>query len=360
MIDLFQDVSKHCRLQISPEHQRPVAIVGAGGIVEGAHLPAYARAGVTVVGITDLDLDRARRVAHAFGIPRVYESVDELLADPAVDVVDIAVPVAAQPPIFRAAVTAGKHILAQKPFATDPATAAELAQLAADAGLVAAVNQQMRYDEGIAAAHRMVELGWIGDITSFSITVNLATPWELWEWAQPLERLEIMVHSIHYHDVVRWFMGEPSSVYAVGGRTPGQYPVGETRTVSTYRFASGASALVHANHVNRGGDNTAEFRIDGVEGAIRGTIGLLYDYPDGRPDTLEVLSRTIPTDGWMPYPVTQRWIPDAFIGTMGSVLDAIATGSTPRTSALDNVKTVALVDALYTSMNENRVVELFA
>jgi predicted dehydrogenase len=345
-------------LGVPVEHHRPVAIVGAGGIVEGAHLPAYRRAGLSVVGITDLDRARAERVAAAFDIPRVYASVDELLADPDVEVVDIAVPVAAQPPIFRAAIAAGKHVLAQKPFATDPDTAAELATLASAAGLVAAVNQQMRYDEGIAAAHRMVELGMIGEVTSFSITVNLATPWELWEWAQPLERLEIMVHSIHYHDVVRWFMGEPESVYAVGGRTPGQFPVGETRTVSTYRFPSGATAVVHANHVNRGGDNSAEFRIDGVEGAIRGTIGLLYDYPDGRPDTLEVFSRTVPTDGWVPYPVTQRWIPDAFIGTMGSVLEAISTGSTPRTAATDNVKTVALVDALYRSMEQNQVIRI--
>lgn len=358
MIDLFTDISEHCRLTIDPQHRRPVGVIGAGGIVEGAHLPAYARAGLPVTAITDLDLERARRVATAFDIPRVYDSADELLADQEVEVVDIAVPVAAQPPLFRAAIAAGKHVLAQKPFTTDAQTADELATLAESAGLVAAVNQQMRFDEGMVAAHRMIELGWIGDVTSFSITINIATPWEMWEWAQTMERLEIMVHSIHYHDVVRWFMGEPESVYAVGGRTPGQAPVGETRTVSTYRFPGGASAIVHVNHINRGGDNSAEFRIDGDQGAIRGTIGLLYDYPEGRPDTLEVTSRVVPTDGWVPYPVTQRWIPDAFIGTMGSVLDAIATGSTPRTHARDNVKTVALVEALYASMEENRVVLL--
>jgi predicted dehydrogenase len=358
MIDLFAEISEECRLVIPAEHHRGVAVIGAGGIVEGAHLPAYQRAGLPVVGITDLDAARAQRVAEAFGIPRVYESVDALLADPAVEVVDIAVPAAAQPAIFRAAIGAGKHVLAQKPFALDPETAGELSELATASGLVAAVNQQMRYDEGIAAAHRMVAKGWIGEVTGFTITVNLATPWELWEWAQPMERLEVMVHSIHYHDVVRWFLGEPESVYAVGGRTPGQYPVGETRTATTYRFASGAIALVHANHVNRGDDNYAEFRIDGVDGAIRGTIGLLYDYPDGRTDTVEVRSRTLPTDGWVPYPVTQRWIPDAFIGTMGSVLAAITTGEKPLTSVTDNVRTIDLIDAIYQSMSDNSVVRL--
>jgi predicted dehydrogenase len=356
MIDLFSDISDYCRLTIPEAHRMPVAIVGAGGIVDGAHLPAYALAGLTVTGITDVDLERARVVADRHGIPRVYSSLEELLDDETVAVVDIAVPVTEQPAIFRAAVAAGKHILAQKPFAVSPEIAAELAALAEAAGVVAGVNQQLRFDEGIAAAHRMVELGWIGEVTSFSLTVNIATEWELWAWAKTMERLEIMVHSIHYHDVVRWFMGEPLSVYAMAGRTPGQFPVGETRTVSSYRFAD-ATAVVHVNHVNRGGDNSAEFRIDGVDGAIRGTLGLLYDYPNGRTDTLEVTSSALPTDGWVPYPVTQRWFPHAFIGTIGSVLDAIATGSRPRSSVEDNVKTVELVEALYESMNTNQVVQ---
>ncbi|WP_127473222.1 Gfo/Idh/MocA family protein [Microbacterium sulfonylureivorans] len=357
MIDQFREISDYCRLEIPEAQRRPIAIVGAGGIVDGAHLPAYALAGLSVVGITDVDLDRARAVAERHGIPRVYGSLEELLADADVEVVDIAVPASEQPAIFRAAIAAGKHILAQKPFAVSPEIAKELADLAEEAGLVAGVNQQLRFDEGIAAAHRMVQLGWIGEVTSFSLTVNIATQWELWEWARQLERLEIMVHSIHYHDIVRWFLGEPTSVYAMAGRTPGQFPIGETRTVSSYRFAD-ATAVVHVNHVNRGGDNSAEFRIDGVAGAIRGTLGLLYDYPDGRTDTLEVFSSSLPTDGWVPYPVTQRWFPHAFIGTMGSVLDAIATGSTPRSSARDNVKTVELVEALYRSMDTNQVVRL--
>jgi predicted dehydrogenase len=356
MIDLFADVSEYCRLEIPEPHRQAIAIVGAGGIVDGSHLPAYALAGLNVVGITDVDLDRARAVAARHGIPRVYESLEALLDDDEVVVVDIAVPAEAQPAIFRAAVAAGKHILAQKPFAVAPHIARELAELAEQANVVAAVNQQLRFDEGIAAAHRMVELGWIGEVTSFSLTLNAATNWELWEWAKDLERLEIMVHSIHYQDAVRWFLGDPTSVYAMGGRTPGQFPVGETRTVCSYRYPN-ATAMVHVNHANRGGDNTAEFRIDGVDGAIRGTLGLMYDYPDGRVDTLEVTSSSLPTDGWVPYPVTQRWFPHAFIGTMGSVLDAIATGSTPRSSARDNVKTVELVDALYRSMDTNQVVQ---
>ena len=63
-----------------------------------------------------------------------------------------------------------------------------------------------------------------------------------------------------------------------------------------------------------------------------------------------------PTDGWVPYPVTQRWFPHAFIGTMGSVLEAIATGTEPRSSVRDNVKTIELVAAIYRSIESNEVV----
>lgn len=358
MIDLFQDISDSCSLAIPEAHKLPIAIVGAGGIVDSQHLVAYRKAGLEVVGITDVDPDRARDVAARYGIPRVYADLDELLADDRVGVVDIAVPVTQQPAIFRAVVAAGRNILSQKPFTADPQTAHELAGLAAGARIVAAVNQQLRFDEGIAAAHQMIELGWLGELTTFTLTVNVFTDWKLWNWAKTMERLEIMVHSIHYHDTMRWFMGEPTSVYAIGGRVPGQYPVGETRTQSSFRFANGSTALIYANHMNLGGDDTAEFRIEGTAGAIRGTLGLMYDYPDGRPDTLEVSSRVVATDGWVPYPVTQRWFPDAFIGTMGSVLDAIATGSTPRSAVADNVKTIELVAALYRSMESNEVVHL--
>ncbi len=358
MIDIFREVSEACRLEIPKAHHRTIGVIGAGGIVAAAHLPAYARAGLKVAAITDIDLSKAKALAEQFEIARVYESAAELLADSSIQVVDIAVPAAAQPPLLLAALEAKKHVLAQKPLATTVAAAQEMADKAKIAGLKVGVNQQLRFDEGMAAAHYMVSKGWIGDVSGFSITVNLDTPWHLWDWAQSMERLEIMVHSIHYHDVVRWFFGNPKKVFAVAGRTKGQAPIGETRTVSTYLYESGVVATVSANHVNHGGDNSAEFRIDGSAGSIRGTLGLLYDYPVGRCDTLEIKSTVIPTDGWVPYPVTQRWIPDAFIGTMGSLLEEISGNGKLRSPISDNVDTVKLVHALYKSIETGEAQEL--
>ena len=358
MIDLFKEVSEFAKLEISESIKLPIAIVGAGGIVDGAHLLAYKKAGLEIVGITDVDQDRAKDVASRHDISTVYPDLASMLRDSQAKVIDIAVPPAVQRDVFIEVAKSGRHILAQKPLATSVADGEMIIKASKDSGIIAGVNQQLRFEEGIAAAYKMVDLGWVGKVTSISITVNLATPWEMFPWAKNMEKLEIMVHSIHYHDVIRWFLGEPISVYSVAGRTKGQFPIGETRTVSTYKYPDEVSAIVHANHVNRGGDNYAEFRIDGDSGSIRGTLGLLYDYPTGRVDTLEVNSSKLPTDGWTPYPVTTRWFPDAFIGTMGSLLGAIAGKNSLRSSVEENLGTLKLVAALYESIATNRVVEL--
>lgn len=358
MIEQFQVIADAVRLEVAPADRKKIGICGAGGIVDGAHLPAYTKAGLEVVAIFDVDNAKAKEVAAKHNIPRVYATLAELLADSDVEIVDIAVPAEAQPAIFAQVAAAKKHILAQKPFATTVAAGELMAQQAADNGIIAAVNQQLRFEEGVAAAHKMVELGWIGKVSNFSINVNLITPWELWPWAKDLERLEVMLHSIHYHDLIRWFLGDAKTVFCAAGRTAGQFPQGETRTISTALYDNGVTSLVHANHVNRGGDNYAEYRIDGDKGSIRGTLGLLYDYPVGRVDTLEVNSQVVPTDGWLPYPVTTRWFPDAFIGTMGSVMKAISTGEPLRSSVAENIGTLKMVEALYASMDSGKSVDL--
>lgn len=351
MLDVLDPIARACDLTIPPEHRRPIAIVGAGAIVDYAHLPAYRAAGLRVKGIHDLDAARARDVAARHGVERTYGRLDELLADDEVEVVDIAVLPDAQPDIARAALAAGKHLLCQKPLAREVGVAESLVAAAEQHGRKLAVNQQLRFDEGIAAARAMVRAGWIGAPTTMSFNVDIATDWSQWPWLERSERLEIMFHSIHYLDAVRSILGDPDRVWCTGSRTPGQRPRGETRTITALVYPGDVRAVLSVNHENRAGDTVAGFRLDGSDGTIRGTVGLLYDYPRGRPDTVEVWSASLPTDGWLSYPVTTRWLPDAFAGPMGSLLAAIATGGTPATDGRDNLGTLRLVDALYRSMD---------
>ena len=351
MLDAFEPIAAACRLDIADEAKLPIGIVGAGGIVTGAHLPAYAKAGLEVVAIADSDRARAQAAAAEHGIARAYGSADELIADERVAVVDIAVTPEAQVDIACAALRGGKHVLCQKPLSLTGEGARAIAAEAAARGLKAGVNQQLRFDEGLRALKTMSDAGWFGNPLAFTLTVNIATAWTTWPWMAASERLDLWYHSIHYHDYVRGLLGNPELVHCTGTTVPGQAERGETRTVSVLRFPSGAVAMIHVFHLNTTGDNHAEFRFEGDRGAARGTVGLLYDYPHGRVDTLEVNSAVVPTDGWLPYPVTQRWLPDAFVGPMASLLAAIRDGGEPEPSAADNVGTIDLVEALYRSMD---------
>jgi predicted dehydrogenase len=141
VLESLMPIADAVRLTVPPEHRRPIAIVGAGAIVDVAHLPAYRDAGLEVCGLVDLDRERAAEVAARHGVPNVYGDLDELLADERVEVVDIAVVPWAQPEVLGAVLAAGKHALAQKPFAPDLATGRDLVATARAAGVHVAVNQ---------------------------------------------------------------------------------------------------------------------------------------------------------------------------------------------------------------------------
>ena len=117
-----------------------IGIVGAGGIVNYAHLPAYRQAGFRVVGITDLDLHRANETAKAHGISRIYRNLEELLADPEIAIVDVAVFPQEQLRIVRQAAAAGKHMLCQKPLAYSYGEAVQAVEAARVARVKLAVN----------------------------------------------------------------------------------------------------------------------------------------------------------------------------------------------------------------------------
>ena len=87
MIEQFQVIADAVRLEVKPEHRKKIGICGAGGIVDGAHLPAYKKAGLEVVAIFDTDNAKAKDVASRHGIPQVYGTLAELLADPHVEIV---------------------------------------------------------------------------------------------------------------------------------------------------------------------------------------------------------------------------------------------------------------------------------
>jgi predicted dehydrogenase len=333
-----------------------IGLIGCGGIVDYAHLPAYRAHGLNIRACYDLDPATARRLADKHGIPKVCATVDELLADRSIEIVDIAVPAPAQRALAERALAAGKHLLCQKPLSENIADAEAIVAAGRAAGRKVAVNQQMRWSPGIAAAKDLVSQGLIGEPADIQIQVSVDTPFHMWPWLEASERYDLMYHTIHHLDSMRYIFGSPEWVTSVHTKYPGQTIRPETKTVTVLEYASGLQGLLAINHHDTSDAPYATFRFMGSDGVVSGTIGLLYDYPDGRPDTLQVSSKHLAAKTAISVELEGSWIPGAFIGPMASLMEAIQTDGTPVTDAADNLETLRIVLAGYLSSAERRAV----
>ena len=142
-----------------------IGIVGCGGIAKDWHLPTYGRYGVDVVGVYDVVPEATRGICDTFPfVGRVFPSLDDLLADPRIDIVDIATGPEVRLDLIARAVKAGKHVLAQKPLALDLGAARAVVEDAERRGIRVAVNQNGRWSPPWRIATLLVEDGAIGDV----------------------------------------------------------------------------------------------------------------------------------------------------------------------------------------------------
>ena len=333
---------------------RPIVLLGAGGIVRDAHLPAYRLAGFPVAGIYDLDRARARALAAAFGIPRVYSSLARAVAEaPPGAVFDVAVPAGALRRLLPA-LPAGAAVLLQKPLGETLAQARALRALCRRRRFHAGVNFQLRYAPCVLAARDLIARGVIGELHDVEIRVTAYMPWQLWTFLERAPRVEILYHSIHYVDLIRAFLGEPRGVYAKTLRHPKTARLASTRSNLILDYGDLLRANITTNHGHEFGRRHQESYIkwEGTRGAIKARLGLLLDYPRGRPDVLEYC--TLRAGGragaWRSVPLAGNWYPHAFIGPMAAVM-RLANGETASlpTSVDDAVRTMAVVEAAYRS-----------
>ncbi len=167
------------------------------------------------IAIASRTRSRAADVAARRGIETVYEDYRELLADPRIAVVDIAVPPDVQLEVVREAVRHADHvrgILAQKPLGVSFAQAQEIVALCRQAGITLAVNQNMRYDQSIRACRGLLERGELGTPVLATIEMRAIPHWMPWQQRQGWVTLRIM--SIHHLDAFRFLFGNPERVFA--------------------------------------------------------------------------------------------------------------------------------------------------
>ncbi|MGK9147521.1 Gfo/Idh/MocA family oxidoreductase [Plantibacter flavus] len=144
-----------------------VAVVG-GGFMATVHSRAARAAGARLLGVVASSPERSAAAAATLGFERGYDSFDELLADPAVDVVHVCTPNALHAEQALAVIAAGKHVICEKPLATDVDTAARLVEAAEVAGVTATVPFVYRFHPLVREARARVASGELGALLTIS------------------------------------------------------------------------------------------------------------------------------------------------------------------------------------------------
>jgi myo-inositol 2-dehydrogenase/D-chiro-inositol 1-dehydrogenase len=268
---------------------RPVrfGLVGYGlfGVHHARAIEATDGARLAAIAVKSEKSREAARQAHPQSA--VLADYRELIARDDLDVVDIVVPNTLHFETAKAALSAGKHVLLEKPMALDCAHCDELIALAEGNSRILAINHELRLSSLWGGVKQLLDGGAIGEPLYGLIELSRFPYRQGAEgWRYDIARVGnwILEEPIHFFDLARWYFssrGEPVSVYArANGRRP-EHPELQDNFSAVVNFPGGAYAVVSQTLAAFGHHVTAK---------IAGTTGAIWAWwsaPDARSDKPE-------------------------------------------------------------------------
>ena len=230
-----------------------VGIIGAGGIVRGAHLaPGWTSIPeVELVAVADVNLNAATELAKSFNIPHAYADFRDLLKHGEIDAVDVCTPNRVHTPAVLAALKAGKHVLCEKPLATSVAEVVQMQKAAKQAKRLLMTAQHLRFGDLSVACKKWIDAGSLGEVyhTRIHATRRNMLPPRAGFIDPTLSGggpcMDIGVHAL---DLGMWFMGFPQPVrvtgvsrvnFAKGHDIPGAWGEWDRKMFGVEDFAAG-------------------------------------------------------------------------------------------------------------------------
>ncbi|MGR9173121.1 Gfo/Idh/MocA family protein [Rhizobium sp. KDH_Rht_773_N] len=324
--------------------RRRVGIIGAGWVSE-YHLPAWMKqsARAEVVAIADPAAQASAARSRAFGIARTYASAEAMLAEEALDAVDICAPREVHVELVRLAAQRGLDILCQKPLAPDYDQAAALvAELPEAIRLMVHENWRFRayyrrlkawLEEGIAGDIRQVQFeffssGMIADAEG-NRPALIRQP-----FFRRQQRLLVMEVMIHHLDTLRYLLGELEVVAARLERSNDDIVAEDVASVVLRRLDDGAIVTVNANLAVHGAPPAPRdhLRIFGTQATLE-----LYG------SRLSARGRAEREEEFDADAVYQG----AYDATIAHFLDGLDGRVVMETMPADNIRTLALVEDIY-------------
>lgn len=351
------------------EHR--VGVIGTG-FGTAVHVPAFQAEGWQVGAVWSRTRGNADAAAQRFGIPHVEDDWRALVARDDLDAVAIVAPPPAHHAITLAALSAGKHVLCEKPFASSAAQAEEMRDAAAAAGRTAMIAHEFRYAPQRALIKQLIDEGYLGTVQL--TTISMLFPYNArrlmsgWMSQRAMEGGLMGAIGTHFVDALRHWLGK---IVAVDARliriSPGVDPESgasadsEDTVTATFRLAAGSTAtLVLCGTVDPG---------QGGRIILSGSDGVLVaEQPGGNP----------PPDGMvlgakagagpavpLPMPAEYTALQDdrdprlaPFRLLVRDFARGIASGSSPQPNFDDGVAGQRVLDAIHRSAQEQCTVSV--
>ncbi|WP_166176865.1 Gfo/Idh/MocA family protein [Rubrobacter tropicus] len=298
--------------------------------------------------------DPAPKTREVAGTP-VYESVEAALAEVACDAVLVATPPGTHHAVAKASLEAGRHVLVEKPLATDLAGAFDLIEVAEEAGRFLMVSQNYRYNGPFRALRRAVGEGGIGDLVSIKISCrrDTRTLFGTDDFRYSMRHPYVLDMSIHHFDLIRAATGrEVARVHARGRRVPDSPFAHHPAVSALLDLEGGVPVLYEGDWATREPETSwnGDWEVVGEEGRLlwrgdrddRGVGEVLLERWGEAPRALAT-----------PEPeFTER------AATLQALRAAVETGEVPETSAADNVRSLAVTLGCVRSVEKSETVDI--
>lgn len=331
-------------------------VVGAGYFAR-FHIDAWRRIDdVEIVGVCDLDAQRAATAAEIAGGASVFTNAVEAIRSEALDFVDIVTPPDSHLELVEACVAARVAIICQKPLAPTFSEAEKIVAAANDAGVPLMVHENFRFQPWHREIKRLLEADTIGKLHSLNFRTRMGDGWasdaylDRQPYFRTMPRLLIYETGVHFLDTFRFLAGEVQDISAVLRRLNPQI-AGEDTALVTMQFESGAVGVWDAGRFNESSSENprltfGEFLVEGDRGTLRlDCDARLFVKKLGQPEQAH------------PYQWNDRGFSgDCVRATQQHFVDAMRTESPFETNGNDYLKTLRLVEAAYESQITKRYV----
>lgn len=334
-----------------------IGLIGSGFIADFYMAGIRDVPGATVVANCSRDAARASAFGARHGIGSQYGSISDLCADPAVQLVVIALPNHAHLEAVRIAAEAGKGIVCTKPLGRTAAEAAEILALVTDAGVMHAYAENEVFTPHLMRARAMVEQGAVGRVLTVRAREGHSGPHAPQFWDAELAGggalLDMGCHAI---EGARYIFGKedrPTEAFAWGATMAhGDKTTAEDNAVALVKFAGGGMAISEASWTTKGGmeirkeitGTDGRLITDSAETPVWGFIGNPVDY---------IVEKADADTGWV-YPLPEEAHHYGYVQEMRHFVECFASGEEPRETFHDGYVVNCVLDACYRSIESGR------